>query len=218
MQKLTLICFFCLVAIFAQAQQATEATVRELLAPSGANMSKQILDNMFADARKSMRNRDRDPFLDKMAAECEINVSTLIEILIPVYQKNYTEKELKIVIAFYETPEGKKLLERTPTVNLESVEIAREWATKIADKVMDKMHKEGIKPYHRPEPSEAEMEMMRADSLAAAQDTTDAGNPNIQKAEYDYNKEVEKATVAFAKKMEDAEKKRQKALDKAKKQ
>jgi uncharacterized protein len=216
MQKLTLIYSFCLVAIFAQAQQATEATVRELLAATGsADMGKKMLDNMFAVFRKDMKDSKADSFFERMAAE--INMNTLVEMIVPVYQKHYTEDELRAVIGFYKTPNGKKMLEKSPLVMQESMEIGQKWGREIAEKVMDRMEKEGLRK-GRDEENEAVQAQMTADSLATAQDATDASNPAIQKAEYDYNKEIEKATVAFAKKMEDAEKKRQKALDKAKKQ
>jgi uncharacterized protein len=216
MKKLTLIFSFCLVAIFAQAQQATEATVRELLAATGsANMGKKMIDNIFAIFRKDMKDNKANSFFERMAAE--VNTNTLTEMITPVYQKYYTEQELRAAIDFYKTPDGKKVLERSPLVVQESMEIGQKWGREIAEKVMDRMEKEGLKKGAQ-EPSEAEIEMMRADSLAAAQASEDAAiNPAIQKAEDDYNKEVEKVTVAFAKKMEDADKKRQKAIDKAKK-
>jgi uncharacterized protein len=216
MQKLTLICFFCLVTIFAQAQQATEATVRELLTATGsADMGKKMLDNMFAMFRKDMKDSKADSFFERMAAE--INMNTLVEMIVPVYQKHYTEDELRAVIGFYKTPNGKKMLEKSPLVLQESMEIGQKWGREIAEKVMDRMEKEGLRK-GRDEENEVVQAQMTADSLAAAQASEDAAiNPAIQKAEDDYNKEVEKATVAFAKKMEDADKKRQKAIDKAKK-
>jgi uncharacterized protein len=217
MKKLTLIFSFCLVAIFAQAQQATEATVRELLAATGsANMGKQMMDNLFAQFRKDIKDSKANSFFEGMAAE--INTNTLIEMIVPVYQKNYTEQELRAAIDFYKTPNGKKMLEKTPLVMQESMEIGQKWGREIAEKVMDRMEKEGLKK-GRDEPNGAELEQMRMDSIAVAaaeaKGMVITDNPAMQKAEDDYNKEIEKATALFTKKIEDAEKKRQKAIDKA---
>jgi uncharacterized protein len=220
MKKINLIFSFCLVAIFAQAQQATEATVRELLAATNsADMGKKMLDNMFAMFRKDMKESKIDSFFERMAAE--VNTNTLTEMIIPVYQKYYTEQELRTAIEFYKTPDGKKMIERSPLVMQESMEIGQKWGREIAEKVMDRMEKEGLKKGVE-EQGIAEMEMMRADSLAAAQADAEAiSNPAIQKAEDDYNKEIkeieEKYQKAADKAADKAALKRQKAIDKAKK-
>ncbi|MCK5082201.1 MAG: DUF2059 domain-containing protein, partial [Candidatus Omnitrophica bacterium] len=49
------------------------------------------------------------------------NVDEIIERLVPLYDKYYTEKELWDIVEFYESPAGKKILEVTPEIMKESI-------------------------------------------------------------------------------------------------
>lgn len=222
MKKLTLILSFCLAAIFAQAQQATEATVRELLAATGsADMGKQVMDNLFAQFRKDIKDDRANTFFEKMAAE--INTNTLREMIIPVYQKNYTEQDLRAAIDYYKTPFGQKMLAKNPVVIQESMEIGQKWGREIAEKVADRMEKEGLMKSGAVGASEAELEMARADSIAVAQEAQPAvAAPTTQTTaeqtiEDNFMKEMEAADRKCQINIEKVMKKRQKALAKLKK-
>jgi uncharacterized protein len=215
MKKLTLIFSFCLVAIFAQAQQATEATVREMITVTGATntyieMMRKSLDNAKKDTTDYMPKEYYDEIMKGM------NADSLTSLLIPVYKKNYTEQDLRQVILFYKTVDGKKLANQTSIIIQESNEVLGKWIQGVSKKAMEEMEKKGRNSAYGP--SAAEMEMMRIDSLAmaeatAAQAAEDAkaaviyNTPAGQKAQDEYDKAVAKAY-----------KKRQKALDKIKKQ
>ncbi len=52
------------------------------------------------------------------------NINEIIERLVPLYDKYYTEEELLEIIKFYESPAGKKALEATPQIMQESVGVS----------------------------------------------------------------------------------------------
>ncbi|MCX6219801.1 MAG: DUF2059 domain-containing protein [Bacteroidia bacterium] len=60
-------------------------------------------------------------------------VSVLL--LIPVYKKHFTQEEVKAIVAFYETPAGKKLAEKTPMVTMESMQLSQTWAMSLMGKI-----------------------------------------------------------------------------------
>ena len=64
------------------------------------------------------------------------------------YATNFTEPELKAILAFYQSPAGKKLLERQPTVVDASMKFAQDWANKLSDEVVPKMREELKKRGH----------------------------------------------------------------------
>ena len=58
----------------------------------------------------------------------DVEVAGLIKRLIPIYKKHFTKEEVKAIIAFYESPIGKKLASQTPLISLESMQISQTWA------------------------------------------------------------------------------------------
>lgn len=57
----------------------------------------------------------------------DAQVKSLNQKLIPIYQKHFTQQEIKAIIAFYQTEAGKSLAEKTPVVTQESMMLAQQW-------------------------------------------------------------------------------------------
>ena len=53
----------------------------------------------------------------------------IIELLIPVYDKYYTDKELTEIIQFYESPTGQKILDVTSLIMKETVGVSIQYFT-----------------------------------------------------------------------------------------
>lgn len=64
------------------------------------------------------------------------------------YASQFTEAELKQIVAFYKTPLGKKLITAEPAALDEATKRVDAWATKFADEVMLKMRAEMKKKGH----------------------------------------------------------------------
>ena len=65
----------------------------------------------------------------------DVEVAELNKQLIPVYKKYFTQDEVNAIIAFYETPTGKKLAEKTPTIAGESMQSAQAWGMGLFGKI-----------------------------------------------------------------------------------
>ena len=65
----------------------------------------------------------------------DVEVIELNKQLIPVYKKHFTQDEVKAIIAFYETPAGKKLAEKTPLITVESMQSAQAWGMGLFGKI-----------------------------------------------------------------------------------
>lgn len=65
----------------------------------------------------------------------DVEVAELNKQLIPVYKKHFTQEEVKAIVAFYETPAGKKLAEKTPMVTMESMQLSQTWAMSLMGKI-----------------------------------------------------------------------------------
>lgn len=63
----------------------------------------------------------------------------LIEQIIPVYDKHFTENEIKEVIKFYQTPVGKKTIQVMPQLLQESMAIGQTWGEQVAPKLFERL-------------------------------------------------------------------------------
>ena len=72
----------------------------------------------------------------------------LMDELIPIYEKYFTHEEILEIIAFHESPIGKKSIEVMPQLMAESMQVAQPWAMtampKILEKVSEQMREEGL--------------------------------------------------------------------------
>ena len=67
----------------------------------------------------------------------------LVTMLVPVYQKHLSEADLKNVIAFYQSPAGRKFAEKTPIITTECMQVGQQWGMKIAQQFMEKIKAKG---------------------------------------------------------------------------
>lgn len=55
---------------------------------------------------------------------------SLMDRMVPIYAKYYTQQDMDDLIAFYDTPLGKKLSTVQPQITLESMSVAQQWAAR----------------------------------------------------------------------------------------
>ena len=80
-----------------------------------------------------------DFFKDFMS---EVNFDELVELTIPIYEKHFTHDDIKQMIAFYQSPIGKKLLKKMPVIMQESMAVGIAWSQKLSEKLLKKMREE----------------------------------------------------------------------------
>ena len=71
------------------------------------------------------------------------SIDELVTLLAPVYEKHLSIEDLKQLIAFYESPVGKKYAQSTPLITKESMEVGQVWGAKIGKQVAEKLKKKG---------------------------------------------------------------------------
>lgn len=134
----------CLVAvapsIWSQKTQKEEK-IMELLNLSGSgNIGKQyfvsIMDqfqNIFPDVPKEFWSE----------AKSLMDPNDLIEIIIPIYNRHFSQEDIEGLIAFYKTPLGQKLVKEQPIIMQESMRAGEIWGEEFAQRIMDKMKESG---------------------------------------------------------------------------
>lgn len=99
-----------------------------------------MLDNMSTTYKTSLPDVPGE-FWDAMKAEMKID--ELIELIIPIYAKHYSDEEVIQLIAFYKTPLGKKVTEKLPLITQEAYVAGEEWGRKIGEKIVKKLTEKG---------------------------------------------------------------------------
>ncbi|NTV28642.1 MAG: DUF2059 domain-containing protein [Candidatus Omnitrophica bacterium] len=83
--------------------------------------TKRMMSANFSQMMKSMTPEQADSF------QKAIKVDDIIQALLPIYDKHFSEAELKTLIDFYSTPVGRKLIDTIPALMSESVEVSAKY-------------------------------------------------------------------------------------------
>ena len=67
-------------------------------------------------------------------------MSSLIEMLVPVYKKHFTEQDLEDAIELFKTPIGKKISEKNPIIAQESMQASMQWGMELSTKLQKYMN------------------------------------------------------------------------------
>ncbi len=138
MKKTILITIPLLMATFLFAQPATIKSIKEYTKVNGEeliikSMMYQNINNVLPTLKQIAPNAPKS-FWDKVIKNVPTN--KLYESLIPVYQKYLTEEEIQVLIKFYKTPVGKKIVSIQPKVYQDSFVIGEEIGRQYGKKIM----------------------------------------------------------------------------------
>ena len=138
-----------------QPSSASMALAKQLIAINGGiNIYSPLVPGVIEQAK--LLFLQQDPGLQKDLNEVAANlrteyaprISEVTDQLAKLYATTFTEQELKEVVAFYQTPAGKKLLVAQPQVAEQSMRFAQDWAKKLSDEIVAKMREQMKKKGH----------------------------------------------------------------------
>lgn len=142
MKKLILFVFICAnsIALFSQTGPKTEKIQKLLELTGSGKVGAQVAKQMIVTFQKTYPKVDQKIW-DELANE--IKAEDLIALMIPIYDKYYTEEDVDQLIAFYNTPIGKKSTEVLPAISQESMAAGQAWGRKIGEKIAQKLKEKG---------------------------------------------------------------------------
>lgn len=121
-----------------------EQAIRELMAITGMEkLLDQMVGQMMSGFQQELPTVPGEVWT-RMAKK--MNGAEVIELLIPLYDRYYTEDDLRQVIAFYKTPVGQKLMKTLPAITQEAMQIGQEWGRAKAEEVMNELRAEKLLP------------------------------------------------------------------------
>jgi hypothetical protein len=93
--------------------------------------------------------KDLTEVATKIRNDLQPRFAELIDDLAKIYADAFSEQEMKEIIAFYQTPAGKKMLDQQPKLVDASMNFAGNWANKLSEEVTAKMREELVKRGHK---------------------------------------------------------------------
>src|SRR5262245_1950689 len=127
------------------AQEAKEKDIRRLLQLMNAGEAGvQIMDQLF-DTLRNTSSQVPQSVWDELVEETrsEFRSEKLIEMNVPIYSKHYTHDEIKAQISFYESPIGRKVVEQTPLIIKEAIDVGIEHGRKVLQRLNEKLKSKG---------------------------------------------------------------------------
>jgi hypothetical protein len=92
--------------------------------------------------------KDLNEIADKMRKDLQPRFFEVTDEIAKLYATHFTEQELKAILAFYNSPAGKKMLAQQPVVINDSMKFAQNWSNKLSEQVIAKMREELKKKGH----------------------------------------------------------------------
>ena len=84
-------------------------------------------------------------FWDRFIAKARASKADLESLIINIYDKKFTTDDIRQLVAFYDTPLGKKLLSTLPSITQESMTAGQQWGARIGAEVGNQLAAEGVR-------------------------------------------------------------------------
>lgn len=129
----------------AKPQQATTAQIHQLLRETGAaklmhSMMGQMMASVLPVMSKAAPCVPQSYWQNFGGADAE---SDLVNKIIPIYQRHFTQDDIDGLLKFYRTPLGQKLVRVQPEIASESMEIGQTWGRSRMQQMVDKLKQDG---------------------------------------------------------------------------
>jgi hypothetical protein len=124
-----------------------ETDIRKLLdLMDVAKLMSQTMDGMQSQIRPTLtaslppgeyRNKLIDLFFERFRAKAD--PQQMVDMAVAIYDKHFTDNDIKGLIKFYETPLGKKTISALPEVTAELEQQGGEWGQKLGRESMQEV-------------------------------------------------------------------------------
>ncbi|MFA9188687.1 DUF2059 domain-containing protein [Flavobacterium magnesitis] len=142
MKKSLLILSFCVLSLSANAQSTSKSQkINQLLELTGSGKMATLMMDQMMESFKNSYSKVNEEFWEDF--KNEVKAEDLEKMIIPIYDKHYTESDIDQLIAFYNSPIGKKMISTMPQVMQESMIVGQAWGKQIGEKVLEQLKAKG---------------------------------------------------------------------------
>ena len=141
-------CFAIQTAVYAQSPAADTEKARLIKQLLGkARVADQAIQAMEQQLPAQRAANPRVPalFWDRFIEQARARRAELEDGYATLYDRHFTTDEVRQLIAFYDTPVGRRFLEVQPTLLREGIAMGQEWGQRIGAEVGRTLAAEGVK-------------------------------------------------------------------------
>ena len=125
-------------SVFAQADDAHAqkmANIRKLMNVTGGS---KMMDQMFS---AMAANFSKDPKAQEIFQQFrkEMDPNQLYDIVVPFYDKYLSDEDVRQIIAFYESPTGKKMVDAMPRIMMDAMPAIMQWSQELSARMQQKL-------------------------------------------------------------------------------
>ena len=145
-----LLCFILLLSSFSLFAQSNTAStpetpkitnIRKLLVLTGSGrLGVQVVQAMINNYKSTYTNVDSSFWNEFLK---EVKPEDLVNMVVPVYDRNFTSEEIEGMLTFYSSSVGQKVLAKLPVVLQESMQIGRAWGEELGKRVIQRLQQKG---------------------------------------------------------------------------
>ncbi|MES2893611.1 MAG: DUF2059 domain-containing protein [Bacteroidota bacterium] len=133
--------FVALISITSAQTTTKKEHIKRLLELTGAGQLGQQMFTATIASYKQAIPAVPDEFWEGL--QKEMKPEALVDLIIPIYDKYYTEAEILELTAFYQTTVGKKIVAVSPMIMQESMSVGQSWGQEIGAKVYSDLKAKG---------------------------------------------------------------------------
>ena len=126
---------------FSQSVSKTNDIKRLLEITGSGKLGVQVGQTMISSFKQSYPNVPEEFWNNFLK---ELNSDVLINMIIPIYDKYYSESEIKELTEFYQSALGKKVIATMPQIMQESMQAGQNWGRAIGEKVYTNLKEKGF--------------------------------------------------------------------------
>jgi uncharacterized protein len=121
---------------------AKAADIKHLLdLTGGVRVGERLLDRLFEAQRRSMPEVPEGVWQEARRA---FETSELVELIAAVWDRHFSQEEIRGLIEFYESPLGTRLREMQPVILQESLFAGEEWGRRALERLQEKLLQKGF--------------------------------------------------------------------------
>lgn len=207
-KKILFLAIAYIVALFAVASpvsaQSQDDEYREALkkimqASGSTAATDSILPQILSMTKKMLPNVDSsfwNEFVNKWKTKIEEKV---MEVYVPVYQQHLTMNDLKEIIAFYESPIGKKLRKTIPAITKETFPLMQQLGRDMGMEIMQKTNEFNVVPHN----SQAEENRKRDQELYDAAYTIPKDSIEVSDVVYERGMDTKPSIYSIERRKDD---------------
>ena len=109
------------VKTMAQVLDQTVTVQAEYLAKMRPDIPAEVMADLVSEGKKEAKPQE------------------LLDLLVPIYQKHFSAPEVQALLAFYQSPVGRKLALETPKIATESMQVGQQWGEQVGQRIGERI-------------------------------------------------------------------------------